>query len=428
LASVLFGLAPALRATRVNLVSSLKQDFRTGNVAGSHLNLGKILVVTQVALSLLVLIGAGLFVRTLQNLRTLDAGFSRENILLFSMDPRESGYKGIRTANLYRQVLERLNALPGVRSSSTSLVTPIEGGAWSAWVSVQDYVARPDEDMMVYLNRVGPRFFGTLGMPLLLGRDFDSRDNENSPKVAVVNETMAHYFFGNENPIGRRFGWGDSKDRKDFEIVGVVKDAKYMNLREKTPRTAYVYCFQDTENLEWTNFAVRAAGTPNAILSQIRSEIQAMDKSLTISALRTLDEQINDSLRQERLVATLSSLFGLLALGLASIGLYGVMSYAVARRTNEIGIRMALGAQQRDVLWLVARETLWLVLIGLAIGLPAALVAARLISSRLFGLTPTDPLTITLATALLAVVARLAGYLPARRASRVDPMVALRCE
>jgi predicted permease len=426
-AGILFGLAPALRASSVSLTPALKQE-TLSDVARRFPGLGRALVISQVALSLFLLIGAGLFIRTLQNLKTMDAGFKRENLLLFTMDGTESGYKGIRLGNLYQQVLERLKALPDVRGASMSLVTPIEGGGWSNTVWVRGYAARPDEDMNIYLNRVGPGFFETLGLQVLQGRDFDERDHQNSAKVALINETMAHYFFGTENPIGKHFGWGDANERSDFEIVGVVKDAKYLNLRAATPRTAYVYAFQDLQSLDWTHFEVRTMGNPNAIISRIRAEIQSIDRSLTVSGFRTLDQQVNESLREERLIATLSSTFGVLALLLASIGLYGTLSYAVSRRMKEIGIRMALGARQPQVLWMILKETLALVLMGIAIGLPAALLTARLLSTMLFGLTPTDRATFSLAIALLTAVTLLAGYLPARRATKVDPMVALRCE
>jgi len=426
-AGILFGLAPALRASSVNLTPALKQE-TLYDVARRFPRLGRALVVTQVAVSLFLLIGAGLFIRTLQNLKTLDAGFKRENLLLFSMDATESGYKGIRIGNLYQQVLERLKALPGVREASLSLVTPIEGGGWSASVRVSGYAARPDEDMIVYLNRVGPEFFGTLGMQVLQGRDFDARDHQNSERVALINETMARYFFGTESPIGKHFGWGDAEDRSDFEIVGVVKDAKYPNLRTATPRTAYVYAFQDLQSLGWTHFEVRTMGNPTTVISRIRTEIQSIDKSLTVSGFRTLDQQVNDSLREERLIATLSSAFGFLALLLASIGLYGTLSYAVSRRVKEIGIRMALGARQADVLWLVLREATVLVLCGAGVGLIAATAMNRLIASMLFGLTPSDPMALFIATSVLLAVALLAAWLPARRASKVDPMVALRYE
>jgi hypothetical protein len=233
-AAILFGLAPALQAASLNFVPALKRE-TLANVARRFHGLGGALVASQVAVSLFLLIGAGLFVRTLQNLKTQDAGFTRENLLLFPMDPTESGYKRTRMASLYKDVLERLKAIPGVRGASLSLVTPIEGGGWSNSVQVRGYTARRDQDMLVYLNRVGPEFFETLGMPILRGRDFDARDHSHSPKVAWINETMAHYFFGAESPIGRHFGWGDNEDRSDFEIIGVVKDAKYLSLRAKTP-------------------------------------------------------------------------------------------------------------------------------------------------------------------------------------------------
>jgi predicted permease len=374
-----------------------------------------------------ILIGAGLFVRTFDALRHLNPGFNRENVLLFSINPTEQGYQGGRFS-LYKQLLQRIDILPGVRTASMSFLTPIEGSVWNNSVFVDGYRSRTDENMDVYINSVGPEFFKTLGVPLLLGRDFGSQDTEKSSRVAVINETMARSFFGNGNPIGRRFGWGTGKEREEFEVVGIVGDAKYKNLREKIHRTAYLYCFQMPQPPEEIHFEVRAVGNLSTLVSQIRNEVRSIDKSLSISEVGTLDEQVNRSLLQERLIATLASFFSILALLLASIGLCGVMMYVVVRRTNEIGIRMALGAQQNRVLWMVLRETSLLVAIGLTIGIASALATTRLVSSMLFGVTPTDPLTIAAVTLLLVAVAGLAAYIPARKASRIDPVVALRYE
>jgi predicted permease len=265
-----------------------------------------------------------------------------------------------------------------------------------------------------------------MGIPLRLGRDFSWQDGENTPKVAVINESMAHYYFSNANPIGKRFGWGETKNSTEIEIVGVAKDAKYDSLREQTPHMIYFPFLQNAKYL-WV-LAVHTVGKPSDVAAAIRQEVKSVDPSLPVTNVATLAEQVDESLRPERLIAKLSGLFGLLGLLLAAVGLYGTMSYTVARRTNEIGIRMALGAQRGDVLWSVLKESLQLVMIGVVIGLPAALSATRLISSQLFGLTPNDPGTIAMATLLLVAVAAIAGYLPARKASRVDPMVALRYE
>ncbi len=427
LATILFGLAPALRATRVDLTPALKETGRSG-AQRSRLGLGKALVVSQVAISLLLMFGAGLFVRTLENLENLDPGFDRKSVLTFDIDATKSGYKGPAVARLYKEVVDRIEAIPGVRSASLSQMAPITGGGgWDNSVWVQGYTPRPDENTTVYLNSVSPKYFETVGTPLLLGRDFGPQDTENTPKVAVINQTMARYFFGNADPIGKKFGWwGEDRYKLQIEVIGVVKDAKYETLREQVPRTAYLDCFQGTPGS--MTFEVRTSLKPLAVISQVGNEIRAIDKEIRFGGFETLEEHVDESLGHERLMATLSSLFGLLSLLLACVGLYGVMAYAVERRTNEIGIRMALGARQANVLWIVLRETLLLVLMGVAIGVPAALASARLISSMLYAVRPTDPVTFAVVSLLLTGVALAASYIPARRATKVDPMVALRYE
>ena len=349
-------------------------------------------------------------------------------MLLFDLDPTKSGYKGAAIARLYGQLLQHFNAIPGVRSASLSNMEPITGGGgWDNSVWAEGYTSRPDENITVYLNSVGPRYFETLRSPLPLGRDFSPRDTEATPKVAIINQTMAHYFFGNSNPIGKKFGWfGEDKNKVQFEIVGVVKDSKYGTLREQIPRTAYLDCFQTP--LGGMTFAVRTSVKPSAVISQVRNEIQAVDPGLRIGGFTTLEEHVDNSLGHERLMATLSSLFAILAVVLACVGLYGVMAYSVARRTSEIGIRMALGADGARIVGTILRESALLILAGVALGLPVAITAARMISSRLYGLKPADPLTIVGAIILLTAVTGLASYIPARRATKVDPLVALRHE
>jgi predicted permease len=428
LATMLFGLAPALSGTRVDLTPALKGSAGSLGSKRSRLGLGRGLVVLQVAVSLLLLFGAGLFVRTLENLENLDPGFDRKGVLLFNLDPTKNGYKGAAVTRLYKQVLDHIEAIPGVRSASLSDMEPITGGGgWDNSVWVEGYASRPDENTTVYLNSVGPRYFETLRNPLLLGRDFSPQDTEATPKVAIINQAMARYFFGNRNPIGRKFGWfGEDKNKVQFEIVGVVKDSKYGTLREQIPRTAYLDCFQVP--LGGMTFAFRASVKPPAVISQVRDEIRAVDAGLRMGGSSTLEEHVDNSLGHERLMATLSSLFGALAALLACVGLYGVMAYSVARRTNEIGIRMALGAGRAQVLRMILGESAALVAAGVAVGLPVAIAAARLISGQLYGLRPADPITIAGAIILLVGVAAFAGYLPARRATKVDPLVALRHE
>ena len=423
LTGLLFGLAPAFRATRLDLAPALKENARSLSSDRGRMGLGRLLVVSQVALSLVLLTGAGLFVRTLHKLKSLYPGFDQENVLLFSADPTLIGYEGSKITNLYKQLLDRIHAIPGVRSAGLSSLSPYGPGRMALTISVQGYTARSDfEDIVVRVNQAGPGFFETLRTPLLLGRDFAPQDDQNAPKVAVVNETMARHYFPSVNPIGKRFGLGGPETSGQIEIVGVVKDSKYNDLREQTPRLVYVPLFQS--GLGDATFAVRTLVNPAGVVATVRREVQALDKNLPIYNIKTLTQQVDESLVQERTVSTLSSLFGLLALLLASVGLYGVVSYSAVRRTNEIGIRMALGAQRGEVLWLMLRETLVLVTIGVAIGIAMALEAVRFISSLLFGLTATDTLTISLATLLLVAVGMLAGPTCQTRLARRS-MVAL---
>ena len=428
---IAFGLAPALRATRwggspsVGASSRNLTDSRRGRI------LGRALVIAQVALSVVLVVGAGLLVRTQRNLETLNPGFNRQNVLLFGLDPSKAGYKDERAAQLRQEVLERIRQVPGVRSASFSFLTPISGGGWDNYARfVEGYTPQPGEDMDVYLNAVGPRFFETLGMQVLLGRDFGPQDFSGSNPVALINQTMARRFFGDHNPIGKHFRLGEWSGKRGIEIIGVTGDAKYVNLRERVPPTAYLHIPQlpQAASPGGVTFEVSSAVPPMSLVPQVRSLLQRVDSRLTATDLKTLAEQVDQSLYQEKLVSTLSSCFGVLALVLACIGLYGVMSYAVARRTGEIGIRLALGAARRDILGMVMRETLAIVALGIAIGMPATLAATRFVRSMLYGLEATDPLTITMSALVMMTVAVLAGYLPARRAANVDPMVALRCE
>ncbi len=441
LTGLLAGLAPALRATRLDLISSLKEQVSHSSAGEMRLPLNKILVVAQVALSLFLLVGAGLFVRSLQHLKNLDAGFDRENVTLFELDLGRE-YPVPRRVTLYKQLLARLEALPGARATSFSSYSLLSGTSQSMKASVEGYTPPPDEDMRCKQLWVTPQYFATMGIPLLRGRDFGPQDElpasepaaaavAKRPLVAVINETMARQFFGDDNPLGKRIrfpGYPD-KNSEPFEIVGVVKDAKYLSLREKTPRIIY-FPFLQIPNEFGSTFQLRAIGDQAGHASAIRRVVQELDPKVQTLNLRTMNDVVNESLAQERFVAQLAGFFSLFALILACIGLYGVMSYTVTRRTREIGIRMALGAQGSDVLRMVLRETMLLVVTGMAIGLAAALATTKLIESLLsdllFGLEATDPLTIALATLSLLAVAALAGWLPARRAARVDPLVALR--
>src|SRR5208337_2568935 len=363
----------------------------TGVVSvASRSPLAKTLIVSQVALSLVLLIGAGLFLRTLVKLAQVDTGFNKDNVLLFGIDPPAVGYKeDSRLVSLYQQIEQRVSAEPGVRAASISFFT-FNQGAWDDPVVVQGRSPLSGIDNDVIHNVVGPGYFSTLGIPLLVGRVFGGHDTATSPKVAVINETMARQFFPGGSPIGRRFGIGDDpKHSNDIEVVGVVKDAKYMSLRERLWPAAY---YPYTQRMGYYyNFEVRYSGNPQAIIEEVRNAISEVDRSLPVSYQSTLAQQVEHSIASQTLIARLSSFFGLLAVLLACVGIYGLMSYAVTRRTNEIGVRMALGAGRLSVLWMVMRESLILVGIGLVMGLPLALAGERLITKLLFGLEPTDP-------------------------------------
>jgi predicted permease len=441
LTGVLFGLVPAWQATRLNLTSSLK-DQTGGSTSGSRLALNKTLVVTQVALSLFLLIGAGLFVRSLRNLRTLDVGLNYDGIVQFSLD-LGGGYNAQQRSDLYKQVLTRLETLPGVQSATLLYFSLLGGGGVNLDVNVPGYTAAPDEYVGCNVMAVGPRFFETMKMPILTGRDFGPQDERPvsastspaatgpqslasaPPQAVVINQAMARYFFGKENPVGKRFSL--KGNGQPYEIIGVTQDAKYLNLREQPPRTYYPYYFQLPERDNMT-LQFRTSSATADYAATLRQMVRELNPQAQVVGLQTMSDVVNESLVQERFLAQLGSAFSLFALLLACIGLYGVMSYAVTRRTNEIGIRMALGARPLNVVWLVLREVLLLVVLGAGIGLTAALVATRYVASLLFGLTTNDPLTITLATLLLLGIAVIAGYLPARKAAHIDPLAALRHE
>jgi predicted permease len=424
---ILFGLAPALRSSRVPLSRALAGRGPDSAGSGSRFGLGKALVVSQVALSLVLLIGAALFVRTLRNLKSQDLGFDRDHVLLIWTAPNHAGRQGAPLASLFETVQERISSLPGVRSASPTSFGILGGGAGSPMANVEGYTPKPDEDRMIRWSLVAPGFFDTVGVRRLLGRDFTGHDTETAQRVAIINETTARYYFGDQNPVGKHFGM-----RRDLgtpiEIVGVVRDAKYASLRDKHQRMIYIPYRQDLAHLYEMCVTVRMAGNLPGLTGRIRDELRSIDRNLPILKIDTIEEQLNDSLVEERLVAALSGFFGLLAVLLACLGLYGVMSYMAARRTNEIGIRLALGATSRTVLGMVLRESLLLVAAGIAIGIPVTIALTRMISARLFGVSASDPLTIALAASMMLAVATVACFLPARRAARVDPMVALRYE
>ncbi|HXI39413.1 MAG TPA: ABC transporter permease, partial [Bryobacteraceae bacterium] len=423
LTGILFGLAPALRGTRVDPGPAMKEGAR--NATQSSRVLDRLLVIAQVALSFVLIAGAGLFVRTLQNLWAVNMGYERDNILMFSVDAKLAGYPPDRAAAVYREILERLQALPDVQSASASIVRPVDDQFYLIdQINEVDGRGLPDRDAIsVAWNAMSQGYFSTVGTPVLLGRDFSPRDKENASPVVIVNETLARRAFRGQNPIGHRLG--------DATIVGVVRDSLYGGPREQPRPVLYHPLFQHGRDQEYrwgfVSFEMRYRSAAN-LLDEARREVAAVDGNLPVFRAKTLAQQSAQSLLRERLLATVSSFFGALALLLACLGLYGLMAYTVTCRAGEIGIRMALGARRDHILWLVLRETLWLTLAGIATGLPLALLAVRYAQSLLFGIGSADPLTIAATIALLLGVAGLAGYIPARRALRVDPMIALKCE
>ncbi|PYV07422.1 MAG: multidrug ABC transporter substrate-binding protein, partial [Acidobacteria bacterium] len=404
LVGIVFGVAPALQATRPDLASTLKEE-GGGLAGGTHARLRKTLVVAQVGLSLLLLVGAGLFVHSLYNLRTLDPGFRTEKL-----------------------VREEIRSVPGVLTASCANMPVVSGDEWDSSITVEGHDPTKGSNAWAYMNHVLPGYFGTMGAALAAGRDFTWNDTSKSAKVCIVNERFVREYFPGRDPIGRRVGMGsDPGTKTDIEIVGVVRDFKYQNMRETIGRQMYrPYPQMEFALSMW--FYARTSLEPEATFGAIRSRIRGLDPNLPVYGMRTLDAQIERNLATDRLVAALSACFGALATLLAVIGLYGVMAYLVGRRSREIGIRMALGAQARSVVWLVMRDVLLLVTVGLALGLAGALGLARLVRAQLFGVAPNDARVMAAATVGLAAVALLAGFLPARRASRLDPLRVLRHE
>ena len=428
-AGLLFGLVPAIQASKSNLSSAIKERsrMRTGLM---RLSPSSVMVVFQVGISMVLLTGAGLFARSLVKLQSQDVGFDRNNILLVGIDPRLANYKPSELPALYQQLLDRLSSVPQVQAVSMATYAPMSGTRRSSSMQVPGYTPQPGEDLSVEDVLTGPKHAELLGVPLLRGRDIEIRDTVAAPRVAVVNSTFAERYFKDQNPIGRTFTFDDETDGgAPLEIIGVVGDIKSDDVQGKLEPAVFRPILQIEDQAAYSvTLHLRTLGDPNQLAPQVRQMINQIDDKLPIFGVTTLDEQLSKRLGQERLVAQLVSFFGALALVLACIGLYGVMAHGVVRRTNEIGIRMALGAGRGNIAWMVLRETLYLVLAGLVIGVPAALLLARLISTQLFGMSPADPITLIAAALILTLVALLAGYLPARRASRVNPLTALRYE
>jgi predicted permease len=422
---LLFGLAPALQTTRPELAGTLK-DQSGSVIGGSAVRLRKVLVVAQVALSLLLLIGAGLFLQSLRNLRGLNPGFTTSGLATFSVDPTLNAYPAERSRQFYRQLLERLQGLPGVTSATLCIMPILDGNEWDSSVTVEGYTTKQNQFPDPHMQFTSPGYFSTLHIPILLGRDFRETDDKGTNPVGIVNETFVKKYFAGQNPLGRHLGMGiDPGTKLDIEIIGVAKDTRYESLRDEIPDELYRPYRQMGFTLGMQAY-LRTKGDPANYFGAFRQAAREADATVPVDGLRTLEQQVDKSLLTERLLATLSAVFGALATLLAAIGLYGVMAYVVARRTREIGIRMALGAAAGNVVWLVMREVLILAGIGVAIGTPAAFALTGLVGAQLFGIKPTDALTMMAAAAGIALVAALSGYLPAWRATRIDPMVALR--
>jgi predicted permease len=420
---IAFGVIPAWRASRYDAQQALAESGRglTGSVR--RVAAGKLLVVAQVALSLLLLIGAGLFMRTLENLRAVDLGYPRDRLIVARVDALEAGYRGPAAGEFYRRLMERFRAIPGVRTVTMSENGLFSGTESADQITAEGYTPKKKGDDSARFDQVGPNYFSGLGIPILLGREIGPQDQEGAPRVCVINESLARFFFGKRNPIGRHLTDEFPDTRATFEIVGVVRDSRDHRIRGEVPRRFFIPAYQGLGGLPPSAyFEIRTFADPGVIMNEVRRT------GVALRSMRTLDALVEGNLRSERVVAQLAAAFGGAALLLASLGLYGVLSYGIARRTNEIGIRMALGASRAGVVGMVLRETSWLLAAGAAVGIPCALAASRIISSRLFGVQAADPLTLAAATALLAAVGLLAGLLPARRAAAIDPLRALHYE
>ncbi len=429
LTGLIFGLAPAWRSAAVNVSGTLKEAGRGLTGSSAKIGVGKMLVIGQIALSVILLIGAGWFVRTLRNLENVDLGYPRDKLVLVNVDFLSAGYSGKRLPIAYNEVRERLARIPGVRAVAYSENGLFSGTESGDKIGVEGYKSQKPQDLHARFDVAGPNYFATAGIPILLGRDFGPQDVESAESVCVVNEAFAKFYFGAQNPIGKHVTDEFPDTHKTFTIVGVARDARDHSLRREIFRRFYLSALQPLgEFPPVMNYEIRTYAEPGSVIQAARKAILAFDPAIPIGNARPLTEMLDDNLRQERIIAQLSGVFGGLALLLAAIGLYGVLSYAVAQRTNEIGIRMALGAERGTVVRMVLRETAVLIVIGLAAGVPASLACARLIQSKLFGLKPADPVTLAAAVGIMIAVAIVSGYLPARRASKVDPLIALRYE
>ncbi len=444
LTGILFGLVPAVQSTRPSLTLALKEG--TPGAGSSRFGLRNALVVVQVALSLLLVIGAGLFARSVGQLRSITPGFRSDHTTVVNVDPTRSGYKPPRTRDFYQRLLESTARTPGVLSASLANITPLAGSRWNDDVVVEGHTWKPDDKVRYTdMNAVGPRFFETMGIPLLDGREFRDEDSPSTtdpnppqpgpraerpdpaPRVVIVNQSFAKRWFPNRSAVGGRLCLLEKYDpSKAYEIVGVVGDVHYFGLREKTEAMVYLPVWK--ANPGGRSLVIRTSDNAPGVVDAVRRHVASLDPTIPVTAAWTVEQYVDNNIQIDRLLATLSGFFGLLALLLAAVGLYGVISYSVTRRTREIGVRMALGAERVSVLWLVARYAGGLVLTGAAIGIPAALALSKFVKSFLFGIGAQDAAAIVGATVTLVAAAALAAYVPARRATSVDPIVALRHE
>ena len=429
LTGILFGLAPALQSTEFEVASALKDTASLVGEARARWRWGKWLVTAQVALSLLVLFAAGLLARTLNNLRNADTGYEREHLLTAHLHPVQIGYSNLQIAALAQRVTERISAMPGVRAVSFSSNGLFSGGDGGHDIDVPGFQPSAEGGKHVASDTVGPNYFSTVGIPILRGRQIGPQDSPTSTRVVVINEALAKHFFANQDPIGRTFRLSNPNYRNQpFEIIGIAANAKENSQSKPAARRMYEALVQRTDQRPGVVVEVRTISKPSAVSASLRKEIRAVDPNVPIEDVNTVDELIDSSINERISISKLSGFFAGVGLVLACIGLYGLMSYTVAARTRELGVRMALGAQPQDVLWLVLRESLLLICAGIVVGVPAALASGALLSGMLYGLRPADPLSLAAVVAILGAVGTLASYIPARRAARVDPIVALRYE
>jgi predicted permease len=426
LTGLLFGLIPAWRASRPDPWTTLKDTI--GSIAGAHghsLFLRKGLIAVQVALSFLLLFGAGLFVRSLENLKTKETGFQgMRNLVTFQVSPAKGGYDVPRAVNFYRDLLDSIRAMPGVKAAAFTAVAVLHGDEWDNSMGVEGHEAKDGEDMQAFMNAPSPGYFKTMGIPLIEGRDFEVRDIHADSKVAIVNQTFARHFFGDSSAVGKHIANGVKPPKLDIEIIGVAADTLYEGPRQGVRRQVFVPSYGNNTNA----FYVRTTSESKAMYAAIRDAVRKLDPAMPVYEMKTLETQLDETLITERLIALLSAGFGLLATGLAVIGLYGVMAFVVTRRTKELGVRLALGARRTSVIWLVMKEVLILVAIGLCIGVPSAIGLGRFVSAQLYGIQGTDLRTAFSMVLFLSAIAAGAGMIPAHRASRIDPILALRFE